>query len=61
MVCGEASCWVSVQALGVEGAWSLAEVARGLPFGDAALDHVIEHCPDPVVVLREWRRTMRTG
>jgi len=40
--------------------------AEALPFLDASLDyvvanHVLEHCADPVRVLREWRRAVRPG
>jgi ubiquinone/menaquinone biosynthesis C-methylase UbiE len=44
----------------------VAGYAEALPFPDGSLDyvvanHVLEHCADPVRVLREWRRAVRPG
>ncbi len=64
---GPADRKACIGAIGLGPAGSGVDVrgwAESLPFADGSLEyvvanHVIEHCADPVAVLREWHRALR--
>lgn len=45
---------------------SILSNANDLPFKDSSIDyiialHILEHCPEPVFVLKEWLRVLKPG